>query len=300
MQFGISGANVGPFATAEGARIMGTAAEEAGFDSVWTFEHVVAPAGYESTYPYAAGGKAPGLEHVDLPDPLIWLTWVGAHTSTLTLGTGILILPQRNPLVLAKELATLHSLSGGRVCLGIGAGWLEEEFDALGVPFERRGARTDEHVHAMRALWADQPASYDGEFVSFTDCIARPVPPGRAVPITVGGHSEAAARRAGRLGDGYFPAIDAATVEAGGLEAAMDRLDHLVGLARQTAEEHDRDPAALEVTVNWSRVPNDQMVERLAPLGVDRLVVFPPTANLDELPDALVQQHADLVAVTGS
>ena len=112
---------------------MGTAAEAAGFDSVWTFEHVVAPRGYESRYPYNPSGKAPMLEEVDLPDPLVWLTWVGAHTTDLLLGTGILILPQRNPLVLAKELATLHALS--RVdarASAIGAGWLREEFEALG------------------------------------------------------------------------------------------------------------------------------------------------------------------------
>ena len=295
MQFGISGANVGPFASAEGARVMATAAEAAGFDSIWTFEHVVAPAGYESTYPYSSSGKAPGLEQVDLPDPLVWLSWAGAHTTTLRLGTGILILPQRNPLVLAKELATLHAMSGGRVRLGIGAGWLQEEFDAIGVPFARRGARTDEYVAAMRALWAgDGAASFHGEFVDFEDCISLPTPPGGTVPITVGGHSEVAAKRAGRLGDGYFPAIDADTVASGGVGAAMDRLEALVTLARRTAEDHDRDPDALEVTVNWSRVPNPEMADRLRALGAHRLVVFAPTGDLAALPDALADQHAQL------
>lgn len=298
MEFGISGANVGPFASAEGARVMATAAEAAGFDSIWTFEHVVVPAGYQSTYPYSASGRAPMLEQADLPDPLIWLTWAAAHTSRLHLGTGILILPQRNPLVLAKEVATLHALSGARVLLGIGAGWLQEEFDALGVPFEDRGARTDEYVHAMRALWAGGAASFDGRFVAFTDCISLPVPPGGGVPITVGGHSEAAARRAGRLGDGYFPAIDADTVASGGVGAALDRLEELVTLARDTAEEHGRDPAALEVTVNWTRTPRGEMGERLQKLDVDRLVVFAPTGDLDALPDALTALHADLVAAT--
>ena len=296
MEFGISGANVGPFATAEGARTMGTAAEAAGFDSVWTFEHVVAPRGYESRYPYNPSGKAPMLEEVDLPDPLVWLTWVGAHTTELLLGTGILILPQRNPLVLAKELATLHALSAGRTRLGIGAGWLREEFEALDVPFERRGARTDEWMQALRSLWAagTEGATFAGEFVDFTDCVSLPSPPGGAVPITVGGHSEAAARRAGRLGDGYFPAIDADTVAGGGVTAAMDRLDELVALARRTAEEHDRDPAALEVTVNWTRVPNAEMAERLHALDAHRLVVFSPTGDLAALPDALGELHQQL------
>lgn len=297
MQFGISGANVGPFASAEGARAMATGAEAAGFDSIWTFEHVVAPAGYESTYPYASSGRAPMLEEADLPDPLVWLTWAGAHTSTLELGTGILILPQRNPVVLAKALATLHSLSGGRVRLGIGAGWLREEFDAIGVPFERRGARMDEYVSAMRALWAtDGPASFHGEFVDFTDCVSLPSPPGGAVPITVGGHSEVAARRAGRLGDGYYPAIDADTFSSGGTAAAMDRLEHLVTLARRTAEEHDRDPAALDVSVSWRGVPDTEMADRLRVMDADRLVVFPPTADLDALPGALGELHEALSA----
>ena len=300
MEFGISGANTGPFATADGARTMGTAAEAAGFDSVWAFEHVVAPRGYESRYPYAASGKAPMLEQVDLPDPIVWLTWVGAHTSTLNLGTGILILPQRNPLVLAKELATLHALSGGRLRLGIGAGWLREEFEALDVPFERRGARTDECVAALRALWAtDEGASFHGEFHDFDDCVSLPSPPGHAVPITVGGHSEAAARRAGRLGDGYFPAIDADTVAQGGVGAALDRLEQLVTLARRTAEDHGRDPDALEVTVNWTRVPNAEMADRLRAIDADRLVVFAPTGDLDALPEALGELHQQLADACG-
>lgn len=301
MQFGISGANVGPFASADGARTMATAAEAAGFDSIWTFEHVVAPRGYDSRYPYNPSGKAPMLEQVDLPDPLVWLTWAGAHTTTLALGTGILILPQRNPLVLAKELATLHDLTGGRVRLGIGAGWLQEEFDALDVPFGTRGARTDEWVGALRALWAagTDGASFHGQFTSFEDCVSLPSPPGGSVPITVGGHSAAAARRAGRLGDGYFPAIDADTVADGGVGAAMDRLEELVTLARRTAEDHGRDPAALEVTVNWTRVPRPEMADRLRTIDADRLVVFSPTGDLGELPDALADLHGQLVDACG-
>lgn len=300
MEFGISGANIGPFASPGGARAMATAAEAAGFDSIWTFEHVVVPAGYTSTYPYARSGRAPGLEQVDLPDPLLWLTWCAAHTSSLRLGTGILILPQRNPLVLAKEVATLHALSEGRARLGIGAGWLEEEFEALGVPFAGRGARTDEWIAAMRVLWsAEAPASFRGDHVAFEDAISLPRPPGGAVPITVGGHSRAAARRAGRLGDGYFPAIDATTIAEGGVGAALDRLDELVGLARRTAEEHDRDPDALEVSVNWSRVPDEEMAGRLQALGADRLVVFPPTDDLDALPQALADLHGQLVDAVG-
>ena len=139
-----------------------------------------------------------------IPDPLIWLAYVAAATERIRLATGILILPQRNPVVLAKELATLDHLSGGRIILGIGIGWLAEEFAAIGVPFAERAARTDDHVAALRALWSDDP-THHGEFTQFTDCIVSPRPAAGSIPIHVGGHSEAAARRAGRLGDGYFP-----------------------------------------------------------------------------------------------
>ena len=183
------------------------AAEKAGFESLWTVEHVVYPDDYASTYPYSADGRMPALPSTPIPDPLIWLAYVASVTTTLRLATGILILPERNPVVLAKELATLDHLSGGRVELGIGVGWLKEEFDALGVPWERRGARTDEYVAAMRALWATDGATFDGEFASFTRVSSNPKPPGGAVPIVVGGHSRAAAERAGRLGDGLFRGI---------------------------------------------------------------------------------------------
>ena len=125
-------------------------AEEVGFESVWGGEHVVFPSTIESRYPYTEDGKVPATPDTPIPDPLIWLAYVAAAAPTLRLGTCILILPQRNPLVLAKELATLDHLSGGRVELGIGVGWLREEFEALGVPWAARGKRTDEYVDALR------------------------------------------------------------------------------------------------------------------------------------------------------
>ena len=141
-----------------------------------------------------------------IPDPLVWLAYVASITTSLRLATGILILPQRNPVVLAKELATLDHLSGGRVELGIGVGWLEEEFAALGVPWARRGARTDEYVGAMRALWASDGADFDGEFASFHRVSSNPKPVHRSIPIVVGGISEPALRRVARLADGWAPA----------------------------------------------------------------------------------------------
>lgn len=279
MQFGYLLANAGPFATAEGAIALGRAAESAGFDSVWTVEHVVVPDGYESTYPYSSTGRMPGAEFVDIDDPLIWLTWVAAHTENLVLGTGIVILPQRNPLILAKEAATLDVLSGGRLRLGVGVGWLREEFDALGVPFERRGARTEEYITAMRALWGDEKADFHGEFVSFTDCISRPTPARGTVPIIVGGHSDVSARRAGRLGEGFYPG-----------KGDDDRLAELIAIMRESADEAGRDPDAIEIIVNAPQNLSDDpvaVIEPLSALGVTRVLVPPMTFDVDAIGDVL-------------
>ena len=217
-------------------------AEAAGFDSVFAVEHVVFPDNYASVYPYAPGGRLPGGPSVNFPDPLIWLTWVAAATTRLRFMTAVMILPQRNPLVLAKEVATLDYLSGGRIELGIGVGWLKEEFEALGIPFERRGKRADEYVAAMRALWASDGASFAGEFVNFDKVNCNPKPVAKSVPIVVGGHSEAAARRAGRLGDGFFPSIG----------AQVDTMP-LLDVVRRSAEQAGRDPAKGGIDPRLSR-----------------------------------------------
>ncbi len=265
MEFGIVFANTGPFADPDGATRFARAAEDAGFESLWAVEHVVVPAGYESTYPYDQSGRMPGGEDSPIPDPLIWLAHVAAVTSRIRVATGILILPQRNPVVLAKELATLDVMSGGRLQLGVGVGWLEEEFDAIGVPFARRGARADEYVAAMRALWSQRPASFHGEFVDFDDCILLPQPTAGTVPVHVGGHTEASARRAGRLGDGYFPG-----------KGSHDELAHLFDVVRSTAREHGRDPSSIELTsagrgAIGSRAHEE--IEALAAMGVSRVIL---------------------------
>jgi probable F420-dependent oxidoreductase len=272
VKFGLMFANLGPFATPEGAEAIGRAAEEAGFESIWTVEHVIVPDGYQSEYPYSPDGRMPGVEVIDMPDPLVWLSFVAAHTRTINLATGILIVPQRNPLVTAKEVATLDKLSGGRMILGVGAGWLQEEFDALGVPFDDRGPRLDDHVAAMRALWTEDRASHHSEFTNFDAAISLPKPPQGSVPIVVGGHSKAAARRAGRLGDGFFPG-----------KGDDDRMRDLIATMRAAATDAGRDPDAIEISAGTAAIFADDapdQVRRWADdLGVGRVIV--PTLAFD-------------------
>ncbi|MDG1464552.1 MAG: LLM class F420-dependent oxidoreductase [Acidimicrobiales bacterium] len=289
MKVGIAFANIGPFGSAEGAAAVGRSAEAAGIDSLWTVEHVVYPDEYGSTYPYDDSGRMAMAPDTDLTDPLTWLTWVGAHTSTLRLATGILILPERNPVVLAKQLGTMDALTGGRVDLGIGVGWLREEFDALGIPWERRGARTDEYVAAMRTLWSGNSVSFDGDFVSFSGVSSNPKPVNGSVPIVIGGHSDAAARRAGRLGDGFWP--------------GKGDLDHLLDVMRREAEAHDRDPDAIEVTWAGDLTAGEDPVAAAAALdakGVSRVIVpsflfwRDPEGSLAAFGESVVAPLADL------
>jgi probable F420-dependent oxidoreductase len=256
------------FPDGAGAARLARLAEAAGFESVFAVDHVVLPDAYDSTYPYAAGGRLPGDQFSAMPDPLIWMAFAAAATTRLRLMTGVIILPLRNPLVLAKQVATLDHMSGGRIELGIGVGWLREEFDALGVPFAARGRRADDYVAAMRALWRDESASHAGEFVRFTGVSCSPRPVAHAVPIIVGGHSEAAARRAGRLGDGFFPSIG----------AQVDTMP-LLEVARRAAEAAGRDPAAIEMlggcpgALPGSGEDPRAAVEARRKQGIDRVVL---------------------------
>lgn len=284
-------ANTGVFATPEGAAAVAVAAEDAGFESIWTVEHVLVPVGYESEYPYDRSGRMPGGEAVDLPDPLIWLAYVAARTTRIRLATGILILPQRNPAIVAKEVATLDVLSGGRVELGVGAGWLREEFAALGVPFERRGARLDASIRALRALWSEAQAEVHDEFHDIPPSVSRPKPVGGSVPIHIGGHTDAAARRAGRLGDGFFPG-----------RGSRSRLERLFGEMRAAAMEAGRDPDAIELTTGSAGVFGADpvgAVEELAALGVDRVVVPPPSLDPAGIGAALADFGERVIARAG-
>jgi len=286
MKFGLRYASLGRYGNGPAAVELARAAEAAGFDSIWTVEHVVVPHAYQSRYPYSASGRmGSGLEDFPIPDPLIWLAYIASATRTLKLGTAILILPQRNPVVTAKAVATLdHLAGGGRVLLGIGVGWLAEEFAALGLPFADRGPRTDEYVEAMRALWSQECATFKGRFVSFDRVYCRPLPPERRIPIIVGGDTMAAARRAGRLGDGYFPA----RAPSPGL------LDEM----RRAAEAAGRDPKRIEITV---AAPADlSEIEALAGQGIARVTVpVSAAAGLPAqvtTPDDVLRYGRDVIA----
>lgn len=274
-------ANTGPQVEGGGAIAYAQAAEAAGFESLWTVEHVVVPEGYASPYPYSEDGKMPGKrDDIDIPDPLIWMAFAAAATSEIKLGTGILIIPQRNPVVTAKAIATLDRLSGGRVLLGIGAGWLAEEFDALGASFDDRGDVTDEYLAAYQSLWHDELPSYAGKHVSFDRVYCRPQPIGR-VPIVVGGDTKRAARRAGELGDSFFP------VSGDMAEMAM-LFDH----AKRCAERVGRDPEQLEFMTQGPATP--EFIEQAAAVGITRLVTYPMSrSKFDEFSRDVITVYSD-------
>jgi probable F420-dependent oxidoreductase len=287
VKFGLRSCNSGPFVDPAKATELLQAGEEAGFESAWAVDHVVVPDGYESPYPYSDDGKIFGGDNTYArPDPLIWLTYAAAVTTKIKLATGILILPQRNPVVTAKQVATLDVMARGRLMFGVGVGWLAEEFAAIGTPFERRGKRTDEYIEAIRALWTGKSPSYSGEFVSFRNANCFPRPVNGTVPIIIGGHTKAAARRAGRLGDGFFPSRG----------APWDVID----LARETARECGRNPDKLEITLSMPNNFDD--VPELAKRGVSRLMIpVSPMSNLTSVstPDDVlrlrdvVEKYAD-------
>lgn len=265
-------------------------AESCGFESIYTVEHVVVPGTYAEAYPYSATGRMPLAVDCPIPDPLDLLAFLAARTERIRLGTGVVVGPHHHPLVFAKRLATIDVLSGGRMLLGVGVGWMREELESTGVEFSTRGRRLDELLVALRTLWALPPysegapgASFRGDFFSFDDVWSepRPVRPS-GVPIHIGGHSEAAARRCGRIGDGFHP-----------LGLDDDLLAQRWALVRRTAEAAGRDPGAIELSVTVPLVGFDgSVVERAAGLGVHRIVVSSATADLAELDDQLAAAAA--------
>ena len=284
MKFGLMFANAGPFAYPDMLTHLATTAERVGVESIWAVEHVVIPVGYKSAYPYDPSGKIPAPEQLPLPDPLLSLAYAAAVTKKLRLATGILILPQRHPLYVAKELATLDVLSGGRAILGIGVGWLEEEFQALGIPFAERAARTAESVRALRSLWKDAPEAFEGKFFRWGPLESHPKPVQRpGVPIVVGGHTELAAKRAARYGDGFYPGLD-----------EDQKLRWIIGVMREECAKLGRDPASIEITAGRG-APDADSVRRLQDLGVSRFILPPPAFDPDGVTQGL-ERIGNLIA----
>lgn len=253
-------------------------AEAVGFESLYVVEHVAVPVGYDEAYPYAPSGRMPLPVECNIPDPLELLAYLAAATERIVLGTGILVAPEHHPLQLAKRLATVDVLSGGRMRLGVGVGWMREELEAVGVDFATRGARTDEVIEALRVVWAEDEPTYHGRFFDFDRAVSRPRPlqPG-GIPIHVGGHSKAAARRAGRLGDGFQPlGLDA--------EALADRM----AVVRAAAEAAGRDPEAIELSLGGMLgVTDAAAVEAAEAAGATRMVISTAQADLAEITDGL-------------
>ena len=205
MKLGLICVGCGAGITPAAIRTLATTAERLGFATLYAVEHVVFTDDYRRKYPYSQAGELPGPTHMSLYDPFIALTYAAAVTTRVRLATGISLIPMHNPVILAKEIASLDQLSAGRFMLGAGIGWMEEEFRAAGVPFAERAKRTDEYIEAMKRLWGDDPASYSGQFVKFENIRCNPKPVRRAaLPITFGGETTAAMRRVARLGSGWF------------------------------------------------------------------------------------------------
>ena len=232
MKFDLWLPTANPMTTPELLEAVGRASEVRGISTLWVGEHVVLFDQYASRYPYAADGKVPAPSGSGLLEPMVTLSYLAACTETVRLGTAMLLLPQRNPVYTAKEVSTLDWLSGGRVDLGIGVGWLKEEFDALNVPWENRGARTDEYIEVLRTLWCDEKSSFKGEIYSMDECEMFPKPIQQPhPPIHIGGESDAALRRAARVGRGWHTFNRSPAELAEGL-ATLDVLLEAAGRSR--------------------------------------------------------------------
>jgi probable F420-dependent oxidoreductase len=268
MHIGLFGINFGVISTPDAMARVAKAAEEAGFDSVWTGEHVVLP---DPRVP-----PSPSDPQTCILDPLVALSYVAAHTARLRLGTGIIILPQRNPLVLAKELTTVDVLSKGRLIFGLGVGYLEPEFRALGAPFEQRGAVADEAIEVLKALWTMEKPAHRGQFFSFGGIDAQPRPVQKPYPpIVIGGRSRHAALRAARSGNGWYGFF----TDFEKTKGIVDWIHSYIGAGERPPELGD-----IEISVTPPLGPiSEDTVHRYEDLGVRRLIPWISEPTLDGL-----------------
>jgi probable F420-dependent oxidoreductase len=282
MRVGLHALGIGAGARPEIIRAVAVAAEEAGFATLWSGEHVVLVDEPRSRYPYSADGTIAVRPDADWLDPLLGLSFAAAVTSRIGLATGVLLLPEHNPVLVAKQAATLDVLSGGRFTLGIGIGWSADEFAALGVPFTRRAQRTAEYAAAMRTLWADDAASFDGEFTRFEAVRVYPKPVrARRIPIVLGGNSDPALKRAAAFGDGWY----GFNLQA---DAVAGRIGALAGYCRQ----HGRDLGRLTVAIALGD-PDPGVLPELAAAGVTEFVVVEAPPSDPAAATAWVAELAD-------
>ena len=275
MQLGLHALGIGAGADRAVIDAVASAADSSGFATLWAGEHVVMVDRSESRYPYSDDGVIGVPAQADWLDPMIALGFAAAASSRIAIATGVLLLPEHNPVVVAKQAASLDRLSGGRLTLGVGVGWSRDEFAALGVPFEHLAARTAEYVAAMRILWRDDIASFDGKFVAFDSIRVNPKPAtDRRIPIVVGGNSDPALRRVAAWGDGWYG------FNLDGVAAVRERIANL----KRLCAESGRERAQLRLSVAL-RNPGVGDIGALAELGVDELVLVqappdsPPAAT---------------------
>jgi probable F420-dependent oxidoreductase len=273
-------------ATPELVRAVGREVEDRGFESIWVPEHVVLFDDYRSSYPYSPDGRFPGGADSGLLEPLTALTYLAAVTDRVRLGTGICLVAQRNPVYTAKAVTDLDALSGGRVEFGVGVGWLREEFEAVGMPFDKRGARTDEHMAVMKSLWCDEVSEFHGEHYDLNACPMYPKPVQRPhPPIHVGGESDAALRRVARLGQGWFT-----------FNRLPDDLPEPLARLDAALADHGRSRAEITLSVSpYLKPMTPDAVERYAAVGVDRLIVICLPFDLDTLRAQLDRLEADVL-----
>jgi probable F420-dependent oxidoreductase len=290
MKFGIVPINLGEFTDPEVMTALVQKAETLGYESVWTAEHVIIPKTYESVYPYSPSGKLAFKADAAIIDPLVALTFIASATTRLRLGTGVNILPQMNPLYLAKWASSIDHLSQGRLMLGLGIGWLEEEFAALGAPFEKRGKRADEYLEALQAVWTGEEVNYQGEFVNWQGFMMRPKPAqAGGVPLVIGGVSKPAIRRTVQYGTGWYV-----------IGKDLDEYRaHMKTLAEECARQ-GRDPKELEITAYWDYY--NQGIDSLSvyeELGIHRLLINVHALRQSSADAALEQFANDVIAARG-
>jgi probable F420-dependent oxidoreductase len=296
MEFGLHLPNAGPFANGPDILRVAQAAEELGYHSVWLFDHLFTPTNLESKYPYTADGSYPMLAEFPFYDPVAVMGALAGATQRIKFGTRVLIATYRHPVVLAKELATTDAIAGGRMILGVGAGWMAEEFDAVDVPMDERFARLDEHVALMREAWQKGTVSHDGRFYSHVEAGFGPQPPqpGNTIPVVVGGHGDAALRRAARWGDGWAVSAAGDKLAADPAGAVRERMDTL----KRFCEEEGRAFDDLLLVGQAFLGEKAEAFQQQAELGVDvvDLMTFAPADQVIDEASAFMSEVAPALA----